>query len=176
MRIGLGYLIEEDVMDAYAKEGLDYIKSDPFWAEFGISVKQFKYNDIKYLYGLLQSSTKKMANPYIVQHRHDKNGLHVWIKFEKAYAFGGSKSMRSEELEDKLLTCYNPREYSRVADYINKFQSWVEQLDALGTREYNDASKKRILLRNLKTDHNLLTLIQICKDDEDRDFNDTATI
>ena len=30
MRLRLGYLIDEDVMDAYAKEGLDYIKSDPF--------------------------------------------------------------------------------------------------------------------------------------------------
>ena len=161
LRLGLGYLVNEDVMDAYAKEGMDYIKSDPFWAEFGISVKQFKY-DVNYLYGLLLSSTKKMVNPYIVQHRHDKNGLLVWIKFEKAYAFGGSKSMRSEELEDKLLTHYNPREYDGVAEYIDKFQSWMEQLDALGTRNYNDASKKRILLRNLKTDPNLLTLIQIC--------------
>ena len=173
LRLGMGYLVDRDVMDAYAKEGLDYIKSDPFWAEFGISIKQFKY-DIKYLFGFLRSSTKKIDNPYIMQHNHDKDGLLVWIKFEKAYAFGGSRFMRSEELEDKLLTRYNPREYSGVADYIDKFQSWVEQLDALGTREYNDSSKKRILLRNLKTDHNLLTLIQICKDDEDRDFNDTA--
>ena len=61
-----------------------------------------------------------------------------------------------------------------MADYIDKFQSWVEQRDALGTREYNDASKKRILLQNLKTDPNLLMLIQLCKDNEDRNFNDTA--
>ena len=82
--------------------------------------------------------------------------------------------MHSEALEDKLVQAYNPREYKGVADYIDKLQSWVEQLDALGTREYRDTDKKRMLLRNLNTDTNLLTLIQICKDDVYRGFNDTA--
>ena len=44
LRLGMGYLVDTEVMEAYAKEGMDFIESDPFWAEFGISVKQFKYD------------------------------------------------------------------------------------------------------------------------------------
>ena len=50
----------------------------------------------------------------------------------------------------------------------------MKDLDALGTRNYGDADKKRTLLRNLKTDHRLLSLIQLCQDDLLRDFEETA--
>ena len=69
---------------------------------------------------------------------------------------------------------YNPREHKGVADYIDKFQTWLEEFDALGTRNYGDADKKRTLLRNLKTDSNLLSLIQICQDDIFKNFEITA--
>ena len=121
-----------------------------------------------YLYGLLQSATKIRVNPFLVHHRNDKDGLSVWIKFEQTYAYGGSKTMRSEVLEEQIFLRYNPREHKGVADYIDKFQTWMEELEALGTRNYGDADKKRTLLRNLKTDPNLLSLIQLCQNQRGR--------
>jgi hypothetical protein len=60
LRLGAGYMFDKDVMDTYTKEGISYIKSDIFWDEHGISVKQFLY-DIRYLFGLLQSATKTIS-------------------------------------------------------------------------------------------------------------------
>ena len=51
-------MFNKKVMKAYEAEGMDYIKSGPFQEEFHISVQQFKYNTM-YLYGLLQSTTKR---------------------------------------------------------------------------------------------------------------------
>jgi hypothetical protein len=173
LRLGAGYLFDRDFMEIYEHEGPAYIKKDIFWDKYQIGIPQFKY-DVMYLYGLLQSATRKYTNPYIVHHRQDKDGLSVWIKFEKAYANGGSKTMKSEELEEQVFTRYDPKKYNGMADYIDQFQTWIEELDALGTRNYGDADKKRTLLRNLKTHHKLLSLIQICHDDLLKDFEETA--
>ena len=78
--------------------------------------------------------------------------------------------MKFEELEEQIVLRYNPREHKGVADYIDKFQTWMEELEALGTRNYSDADKKRALLRNLKTDSNLLGLIQTCHNDTFKTF------
>ena len=74
LRLGAGYLFDRMVMQSYEFEGIAYIKSDLFWMEHQISIPQFKY-DVMYLYGLLQSATRKKTNPYIVHHRQDKDGL-----------------------------------------------------------------------------------------------------
>ena len=132
LRLGVGYMFSKHVMEQYERDGMEFIKSDPFWEEHRISVQQFKY-DTMYLYGLLQSATKNRVNPFLVHHRNDKDGLSVWIKFEQTYAYGGSKTMKSEELEEKIFLRYNPREHKGVADYIDKFQTWMEELEALGT-------------------------------------------
>ena len=132
IRVGAGYLFEKAVMDGYAVQGMEYIESDLFWNEHAIGTKQFKY-DIKFLYGILQSATKTRLNPYLIHHRNDNDGLAVWIKFDKTYANGGSKNMRSEELEEQIYLRYNPREHKGIAEYIDKFQTWMEELDALGT-------------------------------------------
>ena len=50
LRLGAGYMFDKTMMEQYEKEGIDYIKSDLFWDEYQISVKQFQY-DTKYLYG-----------------------------------------------------------------------------------------------------------------------------
>ena len=173
LRIGIGYMLDADVVKAYQEDGLDYIQTDRFWEEHGISVNQFTY-DTKYLYGMLQSATKKIVNPHLVHHKKNKDGLMVWIKFQKSYAHGGSKTMKSDDLEDKVINRYDPRAFKGVGDYIDKFQTWMEELDALGTRSYSNADKKRYLLRNLKSDINLLSLIQTCEDDQLKDFQKTA--
>ena len=59
-------------------------------------------------------------------------------------------------------------------EYIDSFQLWMEELETLGTRTYSDYDKKRLLLKNLKSDIRLLSLIQVCQDDMLRDFEATA--
>ena len=41
LRLGAGYMVDRMVMEQYEKKGMDFIKDDAFWTEFGISVKQF---------------------------------------------------------------------------------------------------------------------------------------
>jgi hypothetical protein len=82
--------------------------------------------------------------------------------------------MKLEELEEQVFNRYNPQEYKGVADYIDQFQTRMEELDALGTKNYGDADKNRTLIRNLKTDSKLLSLIQICHDDMLKDFEETS--
>jgi len=76
LRLGARYMFEDSVKLMYEKQGLGYIESDDFWDEHEMSLKQFKV-DMKYLYGLLQSATRSHANPYLLQHKHNKDGLQV---------------------------------------------------------------------------------------------------
>ena len=137
IRIGLGYSFEKEVIEHYAKDGLEYVASDAFWEEYQIGVNQFKYN-IKYLYGLLLSATRKWCNSFLIHHKKDKNGLAVWLKFEKSYGNKSFKAMKSENLEDKIYASYEPTEHNGIADYIDKFQTWIAELDALQTSHYKD--------------------------------------
>ena len=173
LRLGVGYIFQDEVMKNYEKSGMDYILSDGFWEKYGISEKQFKYEST-YLYGLLQSATKKRSNPYLIHHKKDKDGLTVWIKFEKAYAYNGSKIIKSEELEEQIYEKYDSRKHKGIADYIDKFQTWMEELDALSIRNFQEVDEKTILLRNLKTDSKLWGLIQMCQDNIFKDFKETA--
>ena len=156
--LGMSYLLMPDVHKGYNSDGIDYFKSESFWTTYKIGYLQVDY-DLKYLYGLLQAATRGRANPYLVRHQKDKDGLAVWLKFEETYAHGGSKMMKSELLEDKLSKPYDPKSYKGLAEYIDHFQTWIEELDALGTRTYSDGDKKRILLKNLRSDTRLLSLL-----------------
>jgi len=104
------------------EKGLDYFKSDAFWEQYKISFPQVEF-DLDYLYGLLQAATKGRANPYLVHHRTDRNGLEVWIKFEKTYAHDGSKTIKSEELEEKVFQLYDVEAYGGIVDYIDHFET-----------------------------------------------------
>ena len=100
LRLDVGYMFEESVK-------MMYEQSDDFWDEYQVSLRQFKSN-MKYLYGLLQSATRSQSNPYFLQHKHDKDSLQAWIKFEQAYSYGGSKNLKSEELKDNKYVRKSP--------------------------------------------------------------------
>jgi hypothetical protein len=119
--IGMSYMLTKEVQEGYKHLGMEYIKSDTFWQAHRIGYLQVEY-DLKYLYGMLQAATKGRANPYLVHHKQERDGLAVWLKFEQAYAYGGSKTMKSEELEEKLNKTYDPRVYKGLAEYIDHFQ------------------------------------------------------
>ena len=171
--IGMTYMLNQDVQDGFKRSGMEYFKSNTFWQTYQIGIPQVEH-DMNYFFGLLQAATKGRANPYLVHHKKDRNGLAVWMKFEQTYAHGGSKTMKSELLEENLYKAYDPQAYKGIAEYIDHFQTWIEELDALGTRSYQDSDKKRMLIRNLRTDTRLLTLLQICHDDLFREFHETA--
>ena len=82
--------------------------------------------------------------------------------------------MQAEELEDCIAQTYNPNDHKGVAEYIDKFQTWMEELDALCTRKFDNEEKKNMLLWNLQSDYRLLTLVHLCRDDKCKDFDATA--
>ena len=173
IRIGLGYLFEHQVQHDYETLGLDIAHKDEFWHTYRISYQQLK-QDSEYLYGLLKSATKTKTNPFIMRHKNTRDGLSVWIAFQKTYVYGGSEKIRSNELEELMLQPFNPRAYKGVSHYIDEFQSWVEELDGLGTRSYRDDDKKRMLLRNLLRVPNITHLLQSCEDRVFCNFEETC--
>ena len=72
LQLGAGYLFEKDLINRYLNEGMSLVTADIFWNTYRISVAHFQC-DITFLYGLLQSVTKKSINPHILQHSDDKN-------------------------------------------------------------------------------------------------------
>ena len=73
-----------------------------------------------------------------------------------------------------MLQPFNPKAFKGISHYIDEFQSWVEELDGLRTRSYDDADKKRMLLRNLMRVPNITHLIQTCEDRPYCDFEETC--
>ena len=108
--LAMGYLVSQEVHREYRTDGFEYFRSDLFWNQFNIPYPQVLY-DVQYLYGLLLSANNKRQNPHLVRHKQDMNGLEVWLKFEASYAYGGSKTMKSEELKDNFLKRYDSRAY-----------------------------------------------------------------
>ena len=45
----------------------------------------------------------------------------MWIKFEQAYSYRGSKNLKSEELEDNIYAKYDQHMYPNVTKYIDDF-------------------------------------------------------
>ena len=166
-------MLESKVQEAYEMMGLEIAHDPQFWETYHISYLQLK-QDSENLYGLLKSSTKSKTNPYIMRHKDTKDGLTVWMAFQKAYAFGGSVKIRANELEELMLQPYNPSAYKGISNYIDEFQSWVEELDALKTRSYGDEDKKRMLLRNLMRVPNIAHLLQTCEDSVSWTFEETC--
>ena len=173
IRVGLGYMFEAQLQADYDSMGLQIAHRQEFWKNYRISYQQLK-QDSEYLYGLLKSATKNRTNPFIMRHKNTRDGLSVWIAFQKTYVYGGSEKIRSNELEERLLEPYNSKTYKGIAQYIDEFQSWVEELDGLGTRSYKDDDKKRMLLRNLVRVPNIAHLLQTCEDSTICNFEDTC--
>ena len=77
----------------------------------------------------------------------------MWINFEKTYLNGSSNYIYTKELNKLIALAYNSSEHKGIAEYIGKFQTWMEELDVLHTHKYNNNEKKNILLRNLQSDY-----------------------
>ena len=123
--------------------------------EHEVSFKQYKY-DNQYLYGILQSSTKSLRNDIILKYKQARDGLSAWAMFEERYSHNGCAENTAEELEGKLSTAvYDEKQHKNIATFIDKLQTWAEELD--GIPEYTglpDSMKKRWLLRALRCTRN----------------------
>ena len=74
IRIGLGYMLEPNVQEAYEQQGLEMAQDPVFWDNYRISYLQMK-QDSEYLYGLLKSATKSKTNPFILKYKKNRDGL-----------------------------------------------------------------------------------------------------
>ncbi|MEM7375623.1 MAG: reverse transcriptase domain-containing protein, partial [Bacteroidota bacterium] len=171
-RIGLGYLLDDILIDQYLDQGILLIEKDSFWEKYRISVTQFTY-DTQYLYGLLRSATKSIANPIVLRHKQDKDGLKVWISFLNTYSHGGSKEVRIHDLEERIYGHYSPKIHKTVTQFVDRFQTWMEELQGLGA-VYPEEKKKRLLLRSLGSAPNIVHLLQVCRDNLRIDFAQTC--
>ena len=166
MKLGMGYLLNEDVQQSYKAWGPGIALDPTFYAEFGISFPQFKH-DIEHLYGILLSATKDYDNPNILRNKSTRDGLLTWLGLIEDNGHLGSTELKEATLEDNIAKPYDPKAFKSIADYLDKFHSWTHQLEAIASKEdgniYSDAFFKKRLLKNLSRDISLLPLIRDCK-------------
>ena len=177
-RIGIGYLLDPTVQEDYKNNGMDSITTKEFWEVHRINKHQFVY-DIQYLYGTLRSATKNITNSIIQSQRSTRDGLTVWIKFMENYAHGGATEVKIQELETKIYMSYDHRKYPSLAQFIDHFQAWIEELQGLGHSFPDDPSdrdrhKKRLLIRSLQHETGISHLLQTCMDNTEYTFEKTC--
>jgi len=176
--IGLGYLLDPQVQEQYINDSMDSITTREFWEVHRVNKAQFRY-DIQYLYGMLRSATKNITNSIIQSQRSTRDGLTVWIKFMENYAHGGATEVKIQELETKIYMPYDHRKYPSLAQFIDHFQAWIEELQGLGHSFPDDPTdrdrhKKRLLIRSLQQESNISHLLQTCMDSTEYTFEKTC--
>ena len=97
------------------------------------------------------------------------------INLVKKYGHGGSLENRADELEENILSSYDPDMTKDLPTYLENFHRWAEELTALQGPIYDDDWYKRALLRNLQLlQGSQATWVTKCDNDDDKDF--TATV
>ncbi len=172
-RIGMAYMMKEDVHKIYKQKGREMVEDEDFQEEHGIHPKQFDY-DNAYLFGLLQSATKTITSAHIVDNKDKQDGLKAWIGLKKENQFNRSEAIKSEELESKIYAAYDPKEHLDFASYISSWRSWVSQMNAIGRTHMSASDQKRWLLKNLMADKDLIHLIMECEKKEEWDCDECA--
>ena len=67
---------------------------------------------------------------------------------------------------------YAPSE--TMSCFIDKFQAYMAEIEAINPDEYLNTRKKRLLLANMKTASGVAHLIQKCRDNPNMTYKDTA--
>ena len=127
----MGYMLDPVVQDACQVMGAELGKDDDFCELCGINHKQLRF-DVTHLFGLLQSATKGNPTGHIIKHKESQDGLLAWIDLAEDNKHSGSKSLKSEEMEELVFAAHDPRAWKTVASHIGKFQAWVLQSMPLG--------------------------------------------
>ena len=172
-KLGMGYLLNTEVQELYMELGIAMADDVNFYHKWNISKKQFQH-DVTHLYGILQSSTKDFDCGHVLAHRKTQDGLLAYLEMEAENQYDGSKTLKEEELDENIKEPYDERKWSNLVSYVARFKTWVHQLSALEASSMDDREKKKQLLRNLQTDHDLSGLIQTCKDNTSWGFHKSA--
>ena len=71
----------------------------------------FKKASENELNGILQSSTKDFDCGHVLAHADTQDGLLAYLEMEAENQYGGSKILKEEELDEKIHTPYNEKEW-----------------------------------------------------------------
>ena len=173
MKLGLGYMLDKEVQAAYRAQGKSLGKEEWFYEDYGINFNQLKH-DVQYLYGVLLSSTKSRRLAVVWRYYDSKDGLSGLMDTVREYGHGGSLQNKADELEDHLLSTFDPDMIRDLPTYLENYQGWAEELTALQGDTYDDAWYKRTLLRNLKAlPESQAHWVTKCEDEVEMGFNAT---
>jgi len=75
------------------------------------------------------------SNFALTKHARTKDGIKVWDEWMKAYFHEGSFQNRIINLEAELHRQYNPNYHMDVVTFIDKFTSYVFELEGLYQKE-----------------------------------------
>ena len=82
----------------------------------------------------------------------------------------GSKRMKMEELDDLIHTAYSPSQEGGLSGYIDRFLTYLHELEMLQEKDFDEDMKKRFLLNNIKGVVGAAHLVQKCRDDLRHEF------
>jgi len=176
LQVGCSYLLDKTVIKKYKEEGESYFKSNEFWASYGISFPQVKY-DIEYFYGILLCSCRNKPNRVFLKYKALKlrNGLMCWDKMVNEFSYGGSKDLMVDVLEASLMKRPTSNSKEALLDYVDEYELSTYKLDVLLEDECpTDKEKKLAFLRRFS--HVDSTCLQYCilqsRQDPTRSFQD----
>ena len=148
VQVGAGYLTRPAFIESYKQEGTDYLTSTEFWSLYKVSMAQ-ALHDKEYLYGILLTATCLIQHKTIIKYQHSLDRIMVWYELKEEFEYEGSKDLKLEQIEMLIQTPYSKSE--TMAIFIDKFQSYMAEIEAISPDEYLNGRKKRLLLasRNL---------------------------
>lgn len=166
-QVGAGYLTEASFLSYYkhCMDKDDYLSSYAFFEFHETSSPQAKY-DRTYLYGILVTATATASHRIVNKHERSGDGILAWHEIKKEYAYDGSSELKLEQLEASLATPYNNHDLGDIVDNLDNFQANMAQVDTLAPEDCTDRKKKRILLQNIRSAHEIFHLLTICRDNK----------
>lgn len=173
LQVGAGYMTQPAFLSHYKELKTDYLKSDVFWNIHKISQAQSAY-DREYLYGILVMATMKVQHKTIIKYQQSQDGILAWEELKAEFEYDGSKELCLEQLESLAQTPYTNSDAGGMASYIDKFQAYIAELEAIAPMDYSDFRKKRMLLANIRQASGVSHLIQKCRDDDNMTYSQCA--
>ena len=120
LKLGMGYLLCEDVQRMYLEVGLAMADDFSFFTTHEVNKKQLAH-DIKHLCGILQSSTKDFDCGHVLAHAKTQDGFTAFLEMEAENQYDGSKILKEEELEDLIKQPYIEKEWATLVAYVSRF-------------------------------------------------------
>lgn len=173
MQVGAGCLTNSTFLDMYEKLGKDCLKTDVFWKMFKVSYPQ-AVSDRSYLNEMLVTATMNMQHKTILKYELSQDGILAWRDLKNDFEYDSSKELRFEQLELMVSKPYNSSDPGGMAAYIDKFQSYMAELETINPLEYSDYRKKRTLVTNIRHANGVAHLIQQCRGDKDMIYDQCA--